>query len=312
MQLSESDTATLVRAAQDGDADSLAALFRVYYPGMRSIANHILGFGPDAEDACQDAAVAALGRIGKLRDPSAVRAWLHAIVRNNCRDIQRARKHVLVEVAGTEMHAGELDTPGTTVERDAERDWVRHALRQLTPAVRPVAVLRYFTEHNSYEQIAELCGIPLGTVRSRLSDARRQLAVVLPQVRDDRHEDSAALTAERREEAAILLSGVANGVLPRSISGRWAADAAVSWPDGRRSTGLPSIFEMLRHRHQSGVRFRLADVVAGPDTTVWVTGFSGPPHDPHGCPPAGTWMLHERDGMVREVRLVHTPRLLSP
>jgi RNA polymerase sigma factor (sigma-70 family) len=260
------ETELLVRAAQRGDVASLTTLFQAHYAGMRAVAQQILGAGPDADDVCQEAAIAALTRIRQLRDPSAVRFWLHAIVRNICRTRLRAPRVVPLDLAGVDV-AVEADD---AVERYADRDWVRHALVRLSPALRPVTMLRYFTERNSYERIAELCVIPVGTVRSRLSEARRQLATILPRVRDERHDESAALTALRRAEAEAILAG-----LPHPFRDRWA-----------HSAGLPSIVESLR---RAGVRERLVEVVAAPDVTVWETS-------------SGTWLLHERGGQVRGVR----------
>ncbi|BEL01945.1 sigma-70 family RNA polymerase sigma factor [Actinoplanes sichuanensis] len=272
------ETELLVRAAQRGDAASLTVLFQAHYVGMRSVALQILGSGPDVDDVCQEAAITALTRIGQLRDPSAVRFWLHAIVRNLCRTRLREARPVPMDLTDLDLPLA-VDDP---VQRYADRDWVRHALTRLSPVLRPVTMLRYFAERNSYERIAGLCVIPVGTVRSRLSEARRQLSQILPSVRDERHDESAALTTLRRAEAAAILGGS-----PGAVRGRWAHGAVVCWPDGRRTTGLSSVSEALR---RDVLPQRLVDVVAAPDVTVWETT-------------SGTWLLHERGGQVRNVRL---------
>jgi RNA polymerase sigma factor (sigma-70 family) len=177
----------IVRAVQEGDKQAFNRLFESEYPGMREVAVQILGAGPDAEDAAQDAAVTALTRITALRDPAKVRQWLHTLVRERCRARQRSRAPVMVELAGTDLRALDEGDPGADLDRLADRAWVRHGLRHLTPAVLPVALLRYYGAHNSYDEIAARCGIPVGTVRSRLNEARRQLAHVLPLVRHHRH-----------------------------------------------------------------------------------------------------------------------------
>ncbi|MFG1651551.1 RNA polymerase sigma factor [Micromonospora sp. NPDC049275] len=310
--VSASDTAQLVRGAQQGDPRSFALLFDSHYAGMLAVAHHILGAGPDAQDACQDAAIAAFGRIGELRDPRAVRPWLHAIVRNNCRTLLRARVPVPVGVAGENLLASGLDDPAARIERSATRDWVWHGLQQLSPAAQTVALLRYFTENNSYEQIAELCGTPVGTVRSRLSEARRQLAEILPRVRDERHDGTGALRAERREEAATILSAVAEGVSPTKVTARWAEDMVFWWPDGTRTIGREAVFAVIRQDNESGVSHRITGVLAGSGITIWENVFINPPEDPFHCPPGATWLLREKDGLVREVRLLHTPRPARP
>lgn len=181
------ETMTPAPAPRHGDQPSFGRLFDREYAGMRAVADRMLGPGPDAEDACQDAAVIALTRRADLWDPAKAGPWLQAVVRDRCRAVLRARRPVLVGLAGADLLATERDDPVAQFERLAEREWVWHGLRRLTPAVLPVALLRYFTARNSYAEIAAQCGIPVGTVRSRLNEARRQLAAVLPVVRDDRH-----------------------------------------------------------------------------------------------------------------------------
>ena len=75
----------LVRAAQAGDTAGLGALLERHRSRLHAIAVSMLGHGPQAEDAVQDAFLIALRRIGELRDPAAARAWLVAILVNVCR-----------------------------------------------------------------------------------------------------------------------------------------------------------------------------------------------------------------------------------
>ncbi|MFD3440332.1 RNA polymerase sigma factor [Streptomyces sp. NPDC058685] len=75
---------------------------------MRAVALGLLGYGPDAEDVVQDAALTALRRIGDVRDPAAVGAWLRAVVRNGARTRLRATR----ETPGLEAwtHGGRAAT----------------------------------------------------------------------------------------------------------------------------------------------------------------------------------------------------------
>ncbi len=81
------EDARLTRAAQAGDIAALGLLLEQHRAGMRAVALSILGPGPDADDAVQDATLIALCRIGDVRDPEAVGAWLRMIVRNQCRGL---------------------------------------------------------------------------------------------------------------------------------------------------------------------------------------------------------------------------------
>ncbi|MEW9529788.1 RNA polymerase sigma factor [Microbispora sp. NPDC049125] len=162
----------LVRAAQQGDPQSLGLLLKLNRGAMYAVAYGILGNGADAEDACQDAAVTAISRLADLRDPAAAGSWLKAIVRNTCRMRLRSRLPVPVGLPDESIVTGGAGDPAEVIERQATRDWIWSGLMSLSPTVREVAILRYFTQVNSYQEIARACGVPVGTVRSRLARGR--------------------------------------------------------------------------------------------------------------------------------------------
>jgi RNA polymerase sigma factor (sigma-70 family) len=298
----------LARAAQQGDLQSLGLLLKIHYGGMYAVACKILGSGADAEDVCQDAAITAMSRLTDLRDPAAVGPWLKAIVRNNCRMRLRARLPVPVGLPYDSAVMAGADDPSEIIERHATRDWIWDGLMGLTPAVREAAILRYFTQVNSYLEIARTCGVPVGTVRSRLSEARKQLADALPGTVAERHDDVGALTAERREEAIALLSSFPSATPLSSLSGRWSPEVEITWPTGDRVTGLSSLFAVFATDYTDGVRYRVTNVVAGPGLTIWENQFVNPPENPDHCPPALTWLLKESEGRIQSVRLIYAPR----
>ena len=102
----------LVRAAQTGDVTALALLLEQHRAGMRAVALSILGPVPDADDAVQDAVLVALRRIGDVRDPCAVGAWLRMIVRNRCRSLLRDTQRVVP--VGDPMEPREARPPART------------------------------------------------------------------------------------------------------------------------------------------------------------------------------------------------------
>ena len=123
----------------------------------------LLGSELEAQDAVQDAAVAAWTRFGDLRDRARFDAWFDRILVNGCRDRLRARGRVrLVELDGTQ----DPPIPDATGEA-GERDAIRRALAQLPADQRLAVALRYFGDR-SLEEIAELTGERIGTVKSRL------------------------------------------------------------------------------------------------------------------------------------------------
>ncbi|MYV54937.1 sigma-70 family RNA polymerase sigma factor, partial [Streptomyces sp. SID3212] len=177
------EDAALTRAAQAGEVTALGLLLERHRAGMRAVALSILGPGPDVDDVLQDAAVTALRRVGDVRDPAAVGAWLRMIVRNTSRSLVRG--------AVPYRPLDDLHLPSTApgpeqwLERHALRDWIWEAMEELSPALRLPMVLRHFsTGVTSYERIAEAVGVPVGTVRSRLSQGRAKLATALAATAD--------------------------------------------------------------------------------------------------------------------------------
>ena len=134
----------------------------------------------DAEDVVQDACVRAMRFFSSLRDDDA-RAWLFTIVRNAWYS-RVSRKANVAE--GTRLNDGQDQRPDNALDPEERLlqqhtvALVRAALEQLPVDFREVIVLREI-EGLSYKEIAEVAGVPIGTVMSRLARGRERLAGVL-------------------------------------------------------------------------------------------------------------------------------------
>jgi RNA polymerase sigma-70 factor (ECF subfamily) len=175
--------------------DSDRALFaKVFLPHLRpayQLARWMTGNAVDAEDVVQEASLRAFRSI---RDCSGSnpRAWALAIVRNTANTwLTRNRSHgAATKPFGTDLSASDVeaqedvesDTPETALLRKATVEEVRRAVDALPAPFREVIVLREIEELD-YREIAEVAGIPLGTVMSRLSRARSMLFKALGDVR---------------------------------------------------------------------------------------------------------------------------------
>jgi RNA polymerase sigma-70 factor, ECF subfamily len=296
----------LVRAAKAGDVAALGVLLERYRPAMSAVALGVLGRPGDAEDAVQDAMLTALGRIQDLRDPGAVGPWLKMIVRNRCR--MHVRSNLPVPVADRlppPRLSGAAD-PALLVEEHAARDWVWHAVEQLSEPLRVVVLLRYFTGVRTYDRIGAICGIPIGTVRSRLSKARSTLARRLREAAAQAHADVGADAAARRREAEqVLLPG------PReyaaTLRDAWHPGLRTMWPDGRHTLGVGPVVDLLDRSTGAGVEQRLTTVVASRQIVIWETEVLNPPEDPHHCPAGSAWLMRLDAGRVSRLRLFQEP-----
>jgi RNA polymerase sigma-70 factor (ECF subfamily) len=145
-----------------------------------NLARWLLRNDHDAEDVMQDAVVRAVRFFGGFRGDNP-RAWLLSVVRNTAYTfLQQNRARELGVEFDEELHVEvtEDGTPEVLLLRSAEQRVLNEAVERLPVEFREVIVLREM-EGLSYRTIAEMAGIPIGTVMSRLSRARRQLRAAL-------------------------------------------------------------------------------------------------------------------------------------
>ncbi|MEP7360022.1 MAG: RNA polymerase sigma factor [Chloroflexota bacterium] len=163
----------LIELAREGNHDAFGRLVEMKLERAFRTASAVLGNEADARDATQEAFVAAWRNLPRLRDVEKFDAWLHRLLINSCRDIQR-RRHRVREIA--------LDSQPLTVpagdERTAERLAVSAALDRLSVNDRAMLVLHH-VEGLPVAEVARRLGVPVGTAKWRLHQARRALEKAL-------------------------------------------------------------------------------------------------------------------------------------
>ena len=169
------ELAPLAEKVRGGDAGAFRELVAATSERLYRLAFHLMRDRDEAEDVVQETFIRAWQRRSDLRDPSAVMPWLSRIARNAARDRLRwwrRRPERARAEAESAAPAAPADQALIGEERAAE---VRRALDVLSEKHRVILLLRE-VEDMSYEQIAELLDLPVGTVESRLHRARSALA----------------------------------------------------------------------------------------------------------------------------------------
>jgi RNA polymerase sigma-70 factor (ECF subfamily) len=145
------------------------------------LAGFLLGNAPEAEDATQDALARAWSQRQSLRNLESAQSWFDRILVNVCRDRLRRRRIVhWIPMPGLEARAG-----ADPFAEALARDLVLRGLSTLDPDHRIVVVLRFWADL-SLESIADRIGVPLGTVKSRLHYALRDLGRSIEQAGEHR------------------------------------------------------------------------------------------------------------------------------
>ncbi len=185
--------AELVRLAQGGDERAFQALVVKY---QRRIARHVARYvrrASDVEEVVQDAFIRAYRGLASFRGDASFYSWLYRIATNAAFSFLKKDS---TEVQGDER-LDESFEPGVTDEQTPERvllakqigDAVERAVARLQPELAE-ALLLYEVEGQSYKDIAQMLGTPIGTVRTRIFRARefiaRRLEPVLGTARDRR------------------------------------------------------------------------------------------------------------------------------
>jgi RNA polymerase sigma-70 factor (ECF subfamily) len=168
-----SDVVLAVRA-QDGDRAALAALVERHEPRVRRLAGYLLNDPQDAEDAAQEALAKVLIRIDQFRGEARFATWLYSLVTNTCRDLgerQRRRQHQALETA-PEV-ASTLGPHDLACQREQRAELARE-LEGLSNDQRHVMVMKDVLAL-SYEEIAEVLEMPVGTVKCHAHRGRARM-----------------------------------------------------------------------------------------------------------------------------------------
>ena len=172
-----SDTETdLIHRCQQGDRIAYGILVKRYAGQAIGSASLMLGSSHDAQDAAQEAFVKAWRSMKRFTGESKFSTWFHTILRNVCVDRLRKRKRrgPTGELHDVHPHPDPDCDPVHRAEVAERRQRVWQAIESLSSTHREVILMNHF-QNMTYQEMAELLGIPFGTVTSRLHAARKAL-----------------------------------------------------------------------------------------------------------------------------------------
>ena len=168
----------LVVRCQLGDRAAFTEVVSICQPRLRAYLHEMLSESHHVDDVAQDVWMDVVRDLPNLVDPRAFLAWLYRIAHNRAARMMR-RRHPMASLEDVEGAEGIEEETELTAE-DAEA--VHAGLAQLSEPHREVLLLR-FLEDMSYEEISAVLDCPVGTVRSRIHNAKRALKDILEQAR---------------------------------------------------------------------------------------------------------------------------------
>ncbi|MEW6092816.1 MAG: sigma-70 family RNA polymerase sigma factor [Chloroflexota bacterium] len=168
----------LIQQAQDGDRSAFGELVRRHYTGVVNVVYRLCGDAGLAEDMAQEAFLRAWLNLPSFRPESSLRNWLYRIAVNAALDVLRRKTEEPIENEKKQMVTDQAPGPEAAVIAKEQAAFLQQAMKSLPEAARSVLVLREYGEL-SYQEIAAVLDIPIGTVMSRLNYARSRLRELL-------------------------------------------------------------------------------------------------------------------------------------
>jgi len=184
---SGTDDLALLEAARGGDRNSLDQLLRRHYDRVFAVCRRVTGHESDAADAAQEAMILIVRGLAKFDGRSSFATWVYRIATNASLDeLRRKRRRPLVGLGSGSADQDADDSPvdhadpdsGARIDGIGDRMLLDRALATLAEDFRVPVVLRD-VGCLDYGEIADVLGVPVGTVKSRIARGRAQLAASL-------------------------------------------------------------------------------------------------------------------------------------
>lgn len=178
----------LVEQSRDGNVDAFEDLIKDYKKSAYNIAFRVLRNVEDAEDASQEALIKVFKSIRNFNMESSFKSWMYRIVVNTCIDFQRKKNINAISIdedfdlgENSVLHreiADDSGNPDVLVEKNFNSKLINDALSKLDDDTKTIIILRDI-QGFSYSEISEILSCNLGTVKSRLNRARKNLKEIL-------------------------------------------------------------------------------------------------------------------------------------
>jgi len=191
MELYKTDDLDLINRFKDGDTSAFEEIVFKYQDRIYNLCRHMLQNAHDAEDAAQDVFVKAYQNLNRFKPEASLLTWLYRIAINTCIDYRRKPFFESLFKTSKEGDVFAVDqlADSPSPERLYESKQISHAIQlalgRLSEKLRTVIVLKEI-EGLSYEEIAAILKVSIGTVKSRISRAREELKMLLKEFREQK------------------------------------------------------------------------------------------------------------------------------
>lgn len=184
MELSDSQ---IIERTLNGEPEAFNLLVRRWERQIYGLTLRMLGRDDEAKDATQDTFISAYRNLSKFRGEAKFSSWIYRIALNICNTRLRSRTKTLISIEEQREETGfELATdtdPGSNIQQQQIARHVRRALQGLPAEMRQVIIMKEY-EGLKFSEIADILGIPVSTVKTRMYTGLSELRKRLDHLRD--------------------------------------------------------------------------------------------------------------------------------
>jgi RNA polymerase sigma factor (sigma-70 family) len=293
-----------VKAAKAGEETAWNVLYQRYYPGLYAIALRMCGNIPETNDLVQDSFITAFLKLSHLKDTRTFGGWIKTILVRNC--YRLLHKNHLTKYQGNNFpESDSLWEHELEKKLDclATQSRLYTVLTQLPETLRSTLLLRYFSSFQSYTEIASILSVPVGTVRSRLNEAKLKLAEKWHQPLNP----CINILKESDEWNSFYYETFSGMHHHDNYKNRFInhldKNLQLILATGKSNTGSWRFEKMIVEDRKFGSWLTPANVMScGNISIIEAKHFNSPEH-PHHCPPKSVALLYRKKGEVSKMSL---------
>lgn len=297
-----------VKAALAGEDTSWNFLYRQHYPWMYATALHICGNTPAAKDALQETFITAYLKLPQLKDTTAFAAWLKTILIRHCRRNAQKQLSIGDDCIHFENNHFYDDEISRKMDEYEQQSKIYAGLSCLSETLQSVLLLRYFSDWSAYEEISSILCIPIGTVRSRLNQAKQKLLAHWAADNDDN--DKAFKQANKWNN----LYNDYFGNIYTSLQSREKLIAHLDknlrliFTSGKSVTGRSLVQQMIEEDMRYGNSFSGLEVISSGNISIIDCHNKNSDEYPDRCPTSSVFVLHRTGDVTTQMNLHHSAR----
>ena len=287
-----------------GEEHAWSVLYQRYYPGLYAAAIQLCGHLPEAKDIVQDSFVTAWLKISQLKEAITFGSWIKTILIRKCYQWRHKSKRKMGIDPGSSPDEHLI---GYELERELDHLLTEKrlytVLTRLPEVLRSTLLLRYFSAFQSYNEISEILSIPVGTVRSRLNEAKTKLFEKWCQFPDF-------------EVSVIKESNAWNEFYYQTYSGLHFHDdqknkllnhltrsVQIILPNGESNIGSRAFENIIADDRRVGSYLTPVNVVSSGNVSIIETNHHNSVEHPHHCPPRSVTVLVRNKREVSKMNL---------